>query len=116
MRAAGRRDARIRVNMSGQPRPEQNDPPGMFTVRLTYDDFKDAPPVGVPVALVGYAADDTIAYAAQQSDKEGRAQFTKLDRSGATAYFAMAQLPRGNGRSIGSSRCRPCSTRAPACG
>jgi len=84
------------INMSGQPRSEQNDAAGTFTVRLTYDDFKDAPPVGVPVALVGYAADDSIRVQRAVSDKDGRAQFTNLDRSGATAYFALAQLSRGS--------------------
>jgi hypothetical protein len=80
--------------MSGEPRPEQADPAGMFTVRLTYDDFKDAPPIGVPVALVGYHADDTIDLQVVDSDAEGRAQFKGLDRSGATSYFALALLPR----------------------
>lgn len=83
--------------MSGEPRPEDKDPPGTLTVRLTYDDFKDAPPVDVPVALVGYKADDSVTYQVAKSDKEGRATFTKLDRSGATAYFAMTLLPRGTG-------------------
>jgi hypothetical protein len=80
--------------MSGQPRPEQTDPAGTFTVRLTYDDFKDAPPVGVAVALVGYHGDDTIDMQVVNSDAEGRSQFKGLDRSGATSYFAMALLPR----------------------
>jgi hypothetical protein len=80
--------------MSGEPRPEQADPAGTFTVRLTYDDFKDAPPVGVPVALVGYHGDDTIDMQVVNSDAEGRSQFKGLDRSGATSYFALALLPR----------------------
>ena len=80
--------------MSGEPRPEPNDAPGSLTVRLSYDDFKDAPPVDVPVTIVGYNADYTVTYATKKSDKDGRATFDKLDRSGATAYFAMAQLPR----------------------
>lgn len=84
--------------MSGQARPEQDDPPGQLTVRLTYDDFKDAPPVDVPVALVGYAANGSVTWHQARSDKEGRATFTGLDRTGATAYYAMAQLPR-NGAS-----------------
>ncbi|HUS29558.1 MAG TPA: hypothetical protein VMZ53_13690 [Kofleriaceae bacterium] len=83
--------------MSGEPRPEDKDPPGSLTVRLSYDDFKDAPPVGVPVALVGYSADDSVKFARVESDKEGRATFTGLDRTGATSYFAMTLLPRGTG-------------------
>ncbi len=83
--------------MSGEPRPEQADPAGMFTVRLTYDDFKDAPPVGVPVALVGYHADDKIDMQVVPSDAEGRAQFKGLDRTGGTSYFAMTLIER-NGK------------------
>ena len=84
------------INMSGQPRAEQKDPAGSFTVRLTYDDFKDVPQ-NVPVSLVGYGADDSVVVQTKQTDKEGRATFTGLDRSGATAYFAMSQLPRNGG-------------------
>jgi hypothetical protein len=80
--------------MSGEPRPEQDDAPGTITVRLSYDDFKDAPPVDVPVVLVGYAADGKVTTHVVKSDAEGRAKFTGLDRTGATAYFAMTQLPR----------------------
>jgi hypothetical protein len=79
--------------MSGEPRPEQADAPGTFTVRVTYDDFKDTP-AGVHVTLVGYAADNRVRVETKPTDKEGRATFSGLDRSGATAYFAMAQLPR----------------------
>jgi hypothetical protein len=79
--------------MSGEARPEQADPPGTLTVRVTYDDFKDSPE-GVPVVLIGYAADDTISYQVLKTDKAGRAQFTGLDRSSGTSYFAMTQLPR----------------------
>lgn len=80
--------------MSGEPRPEQADPPGTYTVRLTYNDFKDAPPVDVPVALVGYHANDLIDMQVANTDKDGRATFKGLDRSGAASYFAMALLPR----------------------
>ncbi len=81
--------------ISGEPRPEQSDPAGAYTVRLTYDDLKDpTPPVGVPVSLVGYRYDGTVSLVTINSDKEGRAQFTGLDKSGATSYFALAQLPR----------------------
>lgn len=80
--------------MSGQPRPEPEDPPGTFTVRLSYDDFGDAPPADVPVVLVGYAGDGKVTTQVVNSDAEGRAKFTGLDRTGATSYFAMTQLPR----------------------
>ncbi len=82
--------------LSGQPRGEATDQPGSYTVRLTYDDLADkAPPVGVPVFLIGYKGDDTVSMAQQASDAQGRAVFTNLDRSGATSYFATAQLQRG---------------------
>lgn len=85
------------INMSGQARAEQNDPAGTLTVRLTYNDFKDAPPpAGTPVALVGYTATDQVVVQWAASDKDGRAVFKDLDRSGATSYFAMTQLPRNN--------------------
>lgn len=83
--------------MSGEPRLEPNDPPGTLTVRLTYDDFKDAPPTGVPVHLVAYNAKDLVDLQVVVSDKDGRAQFSGLDRTGATSYFALAELPRGAG-------------------
>ncbi len=83
--------------MSGQPRPEQADPPGSYTVRLTYDDLKEAtPPANVPVVLVGYGSDDSVKVVIKKTGADGRAQFTDLDRSGGTSYFAMAQLPRGS--------------------
>jgi hypothetical protein len=79
--------------VSGEARGEQADPPGMLTVHVTYDDLKDSP-AGVPVTLVGYAADDTISYQVLNTDSDGRARFTDLDRSGGTSYFAMALVPR----------------------
>jgi hypothetical protein len=80
-------------SMSGQARGDQSDPAGQLTVRVTYDDFQDTP-AGVPVALVGYSADDTTSYQVQVTDNAGRAQFRDLDRSGGTSYFAMTELPR----------------------
>jgi hypothetical protein len=82
--------------LSGQPRPEPNDPAGSYTIKLTYDDLKEPqPPAGLTVALVGYSSDDSIRVQLHKTDAEGRAQFTDLDRSGATSYFAMALMPRG---------------------
>lgn len=83
-------------SLSGEPRGEQSDPPGMITVRVTYNDLKDSP-AGVPVGLIGYTADDTASYQAQNTDADGRAKFTDLDRSGGTSYFAVALLPRNGG-------------------
>ena len=82
--------------LSGQPRPEQNDPPGQFTVKLTYDDLKETtPPAGITVVLVGYGADDSITVELAKTDKDGRVQFKGLDRSGSISYFTLASLPRG---------------------
>ncbi len=82
--------------MSGETRDEQSDPPGTLTVRVMYDDFKDTVE-NVPVALVGYTVDDTINVKILPTDKEGRAKFEGLDKSGGTVYFAMTELPRGAG-------------------
>ena len=79
--------------LSGEARPERGDPPGTITVRVTYDDFKDTPD-GVPVVVVGYAADNTVSYKVLTTDKAGRVVFTDLDRSGGTSYFVMTELPR----------------------
>ncbi len=81
--------------MSGEPRPEQQDAPGTLTARVTYDDFGDkTPPANVPVALVGYHADDSIDMQVANTDAAGRATFNGLDRTGATAYYAMTLLDR----------------------
>lgn len=82
-------------SLSGEARGDQSIAPGTLNVRVTYDDFKDSPS-GVPVALVGYSADDTTTFQLVASDKDGRARFEGLDRSGGTSYFAMAQLPRNS--------------------
>jgi hypothetical protein len=82
--------------LSGEPRPEQADAAGSITVRVTYDDLKDpSPPVGLPVTLVGYAADDTVVVVTKPTDEQGRVTWTDLDRSGGTSYFAMTLVPRG---------------------
>ena len=81
--------------LSGQPRPEPNDPAGSFTILLTYDDLKQAtPPVDVPVWLVGYRSDDTIEVLKKSTRADGRVVFDQLDRSGHTSYFAMALMQR----------------------
>jgi len=79
--------------LSGEGRIDQGDPPGTLTVRVSYDDFKDAPE-GVVVALVGYSSDDTTNFHIARSDAAGRVQFGDLDRGGGTAYFVMTLLPR----------------------
>ncbi len=99
---AGMPEARA---MSGQPRPERTDPPGTYTVRVTYNDLKltagkladPNPPVGAPVSLVAYGADDSITVVTKNTAADGHVTFEKLDQTGGTAYFAMTTLPRGTG-------------------
>lgn len=91
--------------LSGQPRPERADAPGTYTVRVTYNDVAiengkmtdKHPPVGTPVALVGYSADDKVSLKVTPVDKDGLVTFTDLDQTGATSYFALTQLPRQPG-------------------
>ncbi|MGE0548080.1 MAG: carboxypeptidase-like regulatory domain-containing protein [Kofleriaceae bacterium] len=92
--------------MSGRPRPDRNDPAGTITVRVTYNELiadptggiKDpAPPVGAPVALVGYGADDKVTFKSVPVDANGVAQFTGLDQTASVAYYALSQLPRSSG-------------------
>jgi hypothetical protein len=88
--------------MSGQPRPDREEPPGQFSVRLTYNNIAmvdrkvvdNNPPVGETVTLVGYAADDTITVQVGKVDDKGKATFADLDPSGSVVYFALALLPR----------------------
>ena len=83
--------------MSGRPREQAGDPSDTLTVRLTYDDLVDPrPPMDQPVVLVAYKYDQTVTAQVVKSDGAGRAVFTGLDRAGATSYFAMTTLARGD--------------------
>lgn len=83
--------------MSGQARGEDGDPADRMTVRLSYDDFADkSPPAGVPVLIVGYRFDLNVEGKIAKSGPDGRAVVDGLDRRGATTYFAMTLLPRGD--------------------
>ncbi len=79
---------------SGQPQPSPEEAAGTIAVQVVYNDPADPAP-GLAVTLVGYAADERVTVATRRTDREGRARFTGLDRTGATAYFAMALPPRG---------------------
>ena len=82
---------------SGTPRPQPGDAPDTITVRLSYDDLADpTPPKDHPVLLIGYRFDLAVAGKVIKSDAIGRAAFDGLDRRGATSYFAMTLLPRGD--------------------
>ncbi|MCE9574006.1 MAG: hypothetical protein K8W52_12725, partial [Deltaproteobacteria bacterium] len=84
--------------MSGKARPDPSVPGGELQVLVTYDElFSKTPPVGEPVMLVGYRADEKIAVMVEKTDDTGHVHFKDLDRSGGTVYFAMARLPRGTG-------------------
>jgi len=92
--------------LSGQVRPDSGLMAGTFLVRVTYNNLAlvngesvdSEPPVGVPVYLVAYSADDSIKVLTQSSDARGMATFADLDVTGATSYFALATLPRQSGR------------------
>ena len=95
----GMPEARV---ISGQPRPDGGEPPGVYSVRVTYNNLKmgpsgpmdPEPPTGAVVHMVGYAADDSISVQTKTVDDKGIATFTGLDQSGATSYFAMSSLTR----------------------
>ena len=83
--------------ISGTARAAQEYPAGTYAVRLTYDDLQEKqPPAGVPVALVAYKADKSVSLVTVPTDSTGHAKFPDLDRTGATAYFALALVPRGS--------------------
>ena len=96
----GMPEARV---VSGQPRPDGTNLPGSYGVRLTYNNLAmgkmgpedAAPPVGEPVKLVAYGADDTVKLITKLTDQTGVATFEGLDQSGGTAYYALANLHRG---------------------
>ncbi|MGE0397848.1 MAG: hypothetical protein AB7T06_14090 [Kofleriaceae bacterium] len=91
--------------ISGQPRPDGGEPPGVYSVRVTYNNLKMGgptgpmdpdPPAGAVVHLVGYGADDSITVQTKTVDDTGIAKFEGLDQSGSTSYFAMSSLRRGD--------------------
>lgn len=72
-------------------------PAHSLALRLSYDDPADpSPPKDHEVALVAYDFNEKISLVRKKSDAEGRVSFEGLDVSGATAYFLMTLLPRGN--------------------
>jgi hypothetical protein len=81
--------------MAGKPRPEQGDAPGQVTVRLAFNDWDDTTgTTNRPVLMAALSADDRVGLKIVNTDAAGRATFTGLDTSGATAYYAMALLTR----------------------
>ncbi len=97
----GMPEARV---ISGQPRPDGGELPGVYSVRVTYNNLvmgpngpsDPDPPAGAVVHLVGYAADDSITVQTKTVDESGVAKFEGLDQSGGTSYFAMSSLKRGD--------------------
>lgn len=89
--------------LSGQARPEQNDPPRQLTVRLVQgpmrrreefgDIVSDFPP-GATVHLVGVDKKGVPAIQSRKVDSGGRAVFTGLAADGSVSYYALALLPR----------------------
>ena len=86
--------------ITGVAREEPADPPGMLTVLVTYADIlgtSGSQPAGHQVYLVGYTVDDRVIVLRDDTDPSGRAEFTGLDVSGDTVYYAMTLLPRAGG-------------------
>lgn len=82
-------------DLSGEPRPSPDVGVGTLLARVVYNDLAD-PAADLRVTLVGYVADERVTIAVQKTDREGKAMFTGLDKTGATAYFVMTLLPRGS--------------------
>lgn len=81
--------------MAGKPRPEQGDPVGQVTVRLSFNDWDDTAGLADrPVIMAALASDDRVALKVVRTDAGGRAVFSGLDTSGNTAYYAMTLLTR----------------------
>jgi hypothetical protein len=81
---------------SGNAIVASGSPATSLAIRLSYDDPEDpTPPKDQPVHLVSYSFDEKISLVTKNSNAEGRVTFDGLDVSGATAYFAMTLLPRG---------------------
>jgi hypothetical protein len=70
--------------------------PGTLALRVVYGERTD-PAEAVAVTVVGYSLDGKATVARQSTDHTGQASFTKLDTSGAVAYYALALVPRGKG-------------------
>ncbi len=90
--------------MSGQPRPDREVPAGTYQVRLTYNSLTIAngkatdpapPPADSPITLVGYHADQGVTVRIGKTTPDGLVRFDALDVTGATVYFALARLTRG---------------------
>jgi len=82
--------------MAGQPRPEQADPGGQITARLTYNDLtKPEALADRPVVVVKYTADDKVEAIVKRTDASGRISFTG-DATGVAAYYVLSLLPRGD--------------------
>ncbi len=79
--------------VSGQPRGESKTPVGELSVLVCYGDLKDVVE-NIPVTLAAYSFDGKVKARVAQTGKDGRARFADLDRTGGTAYYAMAELPR----------------------
>lgn len=81
--------------MSGQARPERNDPPGRLTVRLSRDDWSDVTGLGdLPVVFAAYGSDGALASTVVRTDPGGRATLDLKDSTGNTAYYVLATVPR----------------------
>ena len=84
--------------MSGQPRPEQNDPAGLVHGAADLRRLQGRAAGRRRRSRSSATAPTTRSIVTRRSrpTRTAARSSTELDRSGATAYFAMAQLPRNN--------------------
>lgn len=89
--------------VSGQARPEQNDPPRQMTVRVVQGAMRRRPDVGDVVSdfpadaivhLVGVDKKGAASIQSRKVDSGGRAVFTGLAGDGSVSYYALALLAR----------------------
>jgi hypothetical protein len=89
--------------VSGQARPEQNDPPRQLTVRLVQGAMRRRPDIGDVVSdfpadavvhLVGVDKKGAASIQSRKVDSGGRAVFTGLAGDGSVSYYALTLLAR----------------------
>ncbi len=76
--------------MSGIPRPDEQVPAGVVTVKLIAGQLGRYAPAGTLVHLIAYLPDGNIVRITRPVDAEGRAEFKDLARDGQTVYYAFA--------------------------
>jgi hypothetical protein len=78
--------------MSGMVRPDPQVEEGKLTIRVVYGEVAKVAPEGTPVHLVAVNSDGTVVKLTERVNDEGRAEFSNLDKTGGTAYYAFCLL------------------------